>query len=240
VIVSANKFWHLVKKKSPRLHKTIINFYVRIKSSVGAKTSTKDVFTKIKNENLWGSPESVSGAGSEIKQAKMLIMELPKLFKEIGIKSILDIPCGDFNWMREIDLSNFNYTGGDIVDTLISENIKKYSSKNIKFMPINIISDTLPEMDLVFVRDCFVHLSFQDIKSAIINIKRSGCKYLMTTTFKDHHINHDIITGGWRPINLENEPFNFPEPEYTLVENCTERNGKQKDKSMGLWEIKKL
>jgi hypothetical protein len=62
----------------------------------------------------------------------------------------------------------------------------------------------------------------------------------MTTTFKNHHTNHDIMTGEWRCLNLQDEPFRFPEPEYLLIENCTELDGEAMDKSMGLWLVEKL
>ena len=202
--------------------------------------STKEIFTSIENNNFRSSAESVSGPGSEMKQTQTLIKELPKLFKNIGIKSVLDIPCGDFNWMKEVGLSNIDYIGADIVDKLIVENKKRYSSDNINFLPLNIITDVLPRVDLIFVRDCFVHLSYYDIQNAITNIKRSGCKYLMTTTFVDYHSNYDILTGKWRRINLQDIPFNFPEPEYTLIEDCTEGDGKFKDKAMGLWFIENI
>jgi hypothetical protein len=228
---------NIIGKIAPVFFKKL---YHKVKNLRYKKLSTKETFTRIKNKNLWGSRESVSGPGSDIEQTKTLVMELPELFKSNGIKTILDIPCGDFNWMRKVDLSAIDYIGADIVDELISENTKKYNSCNKKFVSLNIITDVLPKQDLIFTRDCFVHLSYNDIKKAVKNIKTSGCKYLFTTTFINHHNNHDIVTGGWRPINLQDEPFNFPEPEYILIENCTEDDGKYKDKSLGLWIIGKI
>jgi hypothetical protein len=35
---------------------------------------------------------------------------------------MLDAPCGDFNWMKEVDLSAVHYTGGDIVEPLVNSN----------------------------------------------------------------------------------------------------------------------
>jgi hypothetical protein len=93
---------------------------------------------------------------------------------------------------------------------------------------------------LIFVRDCFVHLSYKDIDSAIKNIKSSASKYLLTTTFTNHHLNVDILTGEWRPLNLQVQPFNFSTPILVINENCTEGNGEFIDKSMALWEICKI
>ena len=205
------------------------------------KKSVKKTFTEIYKKNYWNSSESISGTGSESIQTQILISKLPALLKEYNIKRILDLPCGDFNWMRNIDLSDFNYTGGDIVEELIKKNKKIYLEQpNYKFIVIDLITDPLPASDLIIVRDCLVHLSYDNIKQAIKNIKSSGCKYLLTTTFTDKNENKDIITGDWRPLNLEKPPFCFPAPILIINENCTEVNGIYNDKSMALWEINKL
>ena len=219
--------------------KFLIDFYHSIKKAFYGDNFTKKVFTQKRRENAWGSSESLSGPGSELEKTKTLIMELPKLFNSKGIKSILDIPCGDFNWMKNVDLSAVDYIGADIVDELTLENLKNYSSEGRKFLTLDLITDKLPKVDLIFVRDCFVHLSYKDIMNAINNIKRSGCKYLFTTTFVDYRDNHDIITGDWRPINLQDAPFNFPAPEYTLIED-PQSSEEFRDKAMGLWLIEKL
>jgi len=218
----------------------IIWAYNKYKAYKYKDKTTKEIFTEIKKKNYWGSTESVSGSGSVLKQTQSLITELPKILKEKCIKTFLDIPCGDFNWMKELDLSSIHYIGADIVDEIINENKKKYETNNIKFVVMDIIKDTLPMSDIIFVRDCFVHLSFENILKAIENIKKSGSKYLLTTTFTDRIKNIDIVTGDWRPINLEIMPFLFPKPEKIIIENCTEGDGEYKDKSMGLWNIKKL
>ena len=62
----------------------------------------------------------------------------------------------------------------------------------------------------------------------------------MTTTFTNYHNNFDIVTGDWRRLNLQEKPFNFPNPILVINENCTEGKGKYKDKSMALWEINKI
>jgi hypothetical protein len=138
-------------------------------------------------------------------------------------------------------LSNFNYIGADIVEELIKKNINLYlEQSNRKFMVLDLITDPLPVCDIIIVRDCLVHLSYDNINLAIKNIKLSGCKYLLTTSFTNREENKDIVTGDWRPINLEKSPFNFPPPILVINENCAEVNGIYKDKSMALWEINTL
>lgn len=202
---------------------------------------TEEVFSKIYKSNHWKSSESISGAGSEIKQTETLISNLNRLLNDYSIKSVLDLPCGDFRWMQKVDLANVDYIGADIVEDLIKSNVQRYKeSPKLTFKVLNLITDPLPKCDLIIVRDCLVHLSYADIAKALQNIKTSGSKYLLTTTFTDCQLNHDIVTGGWRPLNLCKSPMNLSAPVLIINENCTEGNGEFKDKSMGLWVISTL
>ena len=143
--------------------------------------------------------------------------------------------------MRFVDLAETKYIGADIVDKLILNNSNLYGINNqIDFKVINLITDKLPKVDLVITRDCLVHLSFKDIFTSIANIKNSGSKYLLTTTFINRHNNIDIITGNWRTLNLEIAPFNFPKPIALFIENCTEDNGNFSDKAMALYNIEDI
>jgi len=202
--------------------------------------SAKEIFTEIEKKNVWHEQESVSGFGSALAQVKTVIEELPKVIKELNIKTIFDIPCGDFNWFKEINLSNNIYLGGDIVEDIVHRNNQKYQSDNINFVQFNMLEDIQESMDLVFCRDSLVHLSIMDIWKALLNIQKSNSRYLMTTTFTQEEKNNDIVTGGWRPLNLMKAPFNFPEPIRIINENCTEKDGVFKDKSLAVWEIKDL
>jgi hypothetical protein len=197
----------------------------------------KDVFFNIFKKNHWGGADSVSGPGSDLTQTKILIEKLPILFKEYKIKSVLDIPCGDFYWMSNVDLSDIVYTGADIVDDIIYQCKSKYPLYDFKIM--DLVNSELPNADLIFCRDCLAHLPYEMIKKAIINIKKSKSKYLLTTSFTNHD-NIDTHLGGWRPLNLVKEPFNFPDPILIINEGCTENNNEYLDKSMYLWKIKHI
>ncbi len=199
-----------------------------------------EVFSEIEGKRVWEEQESVSGPGSSLEQTAEIRRALPLVFKKFDIQSVLDIPCGDFNWMQKLDYKTIRYTGADIVKKLIESNQLKYQSTNIQFRHLDLLKDSLGKHNLIFCRDCLVHLSYHDISLALKNIKNSGSKYLMTTTFPEEETNKDIPTGGWRPLNFLKPPFNFPEPDYLLNEKCTEGNGLFKDKSLGLWKIDNL
>ena len=193
-----------------------------------------ETFTDIYEKNLWGSKESISGSGSELKSTKLLIQELPLLFSKFDIKSILDIPCGDFNWMKSVDLCGASYIGADIVSPLIEQNRVKYP--NTDFRVLDLTKDNLPKVDLVFVRDCLGHLSNENVLKAIDNIKKSGSKYLLATSFTKWNFNPEIQDGGWKCINLMIEPF-FLNPIYLINEDCQEGYPHYNDKCMILFKI---
>jgi len=201
---------------------------------------SKDLFTQYYENNSWNGKESLSGPGSDYEQTKYLIPELQVLLKELDIKTMLDAPCGDFNWMRRVSLDNIIYTGGDIVDKIIKINNKRYGERYISFKNIDIVNDSLPKVDLIMVRDCLVHLPNKDVKKAINNIIDSQSKYLLTTNFmwKSPEANADIPVGGWRRLNLQKEPFNFPFPIDIIIEGNVQSH--DRDKTMSLWHIKDL
>ena len=139
--------------------------------------------------------------------------------------------------MKKINLNNIQYIGADIVKEIINNNKKIYEKDNISFQHLNIIKDQLPKVDLLLVRDCLVHFSYDDIFEALNNICDSGSKYLLATTFTNRQNNQNIITGEWRPLNLQLKPFYLTKPIRLINEKCTEDNMSYTDKSLGLWKI---
>jgi ubiquinone/menaquinone biosynthesis C-methylase UbiE len=208
-------------------------------NSLASSNAIPAVFESIYLQNSWGSEASRSGSGSDLTQTAIVRIELPKLIAKLGVRSILDLPCGDFNWMCEVAL-DIDYIGVDIVHQLINANIEQYQTDSRRFMVLNALEDDLPCVDLIFCRDMLVHLSTDDIKKALGNMKRSGSKWILTTTFAGRSSNHDINTGQWRPINLQIAPFNLPNPEIIINENCTESDGQWADKSLGLWRLETI
>lgn len=219
-----------------------IKQFLEIKKLALQKLSLEDKFTKVYFQNLFNSKLSRSGEGSNLHQTRVIQQELPNLFNEFNIKTVVDAPCGDWFWMSKVDLSKVNYLGVDIVKPVIENNNKQYSKENISFNHIDITSDNvlIPKSDLIFSRDCFVHLSYNDIIKAIKHFKKSGAKYLLTTTFVAHKINQDLNSKFWRPINFQNSPFNFPQPIKIINEGCTEDNNNFNDKCLGLWKLEDI
>ncbi len=195
-----------------------------------------DIFGRIYRHNLWVSRVSHSGTGSDLEQTAVIRETLPPLLRSLGVRTLLDVPCGDFHWMRTVDLG-VDYVGADVVLDLIAANTARDANAHRRFVVVDIANDDLPCVDLIFCRDLLVHFSFVDALRVIANLKRSGSTYLLTTTFTARTTQADIATGQWRPINLRLPPFNWPAPLRTINENCTEAGGDWADKSLGLWRL---
>lgn len=198
------------------------------------------VFRHIHATNAWGSHESLSGWGSTLEQTAALREALPGVMQEVGASSLLDIPCGDWNWMSRTELPAMQITGGDIVPALLEANQARYGHL-ATFVLLDAVRSQLPRVDVIMARDLLVHLSYREVFAALANFRRSGSTYLLTTTFRGPgRVNQDIKTGDWRALNLELPPFSFPTPDFVIDERCTESDGIFADKSMALWRLSEL
>ncbi len=203
--------------------------------SVLGRARRRSVFGGFYRRNKWRGQTSRSGTGSDPAQTATIEVALPALLRELGVRRLLDVPCGDFVWMQRVDLGGIAYLGGDIVSPLIDANQRQYGSPAIQFGVIDLVCDALPPADLLLCRDCLVHLPLDDAVTALRAIARADVDHVLLTTFPERSVNTDIVLGKWRPLNLERAPFNLPAPRRLILENCTERDGRFADKALGLW-----
>jgi hypothetical protein len=192
---------------------SLISFtpYGTVAPATGA--SAADIFDNAAKENVWGSGESISGAGSELRMTEQYRSQLIKLLPRF--KSMFDAPCGDMNWMRLVlEEVAIDYSGGDISPYVIELNRSRFP--HLKFDLFDITADEFPDVDLWHCRDCLFHLSYADIGRAVANFRRSNIPYALITTHRGIIRNQDIPTGGWRYLDLTRPPFNFPKPEMML------------------------
>jgi len=204
-----------------------------------AKTR-REKFTEVYQKNVWHGTESVSGTGSDLGQTMRLRENLPALMRELGAVSLIDAPCGDMHWMKDVpwETHGIRYTGADIVPDLVERLRLAFPARH--FACVDLVTDVLPQADLVFCRDCLVHLPVEEVKTALRQFVKSGATWLLTTTFPTSGTNTEVRWSGWRPLNLEAAPFHLPAPIKLINEGCTEDNGKYADKSLGLWRVEDL
>jgi SAM-dependent methyltransferase len=203
-----------------------------------SRRAHQSVFSKIYREKAWGGDESASGPGSTRDRASTFVPQILELFAALEVKSVLDAPCGDFNWAGDIAGADDSYAGVDIVPELIATNTERFGTDRVRFLCGDLTRDPLPRADLILCRDCLVHFSFADISAALRNFRRSGAAFLLTTTFVDPgRRNVNIRSGGWRALNLEQSPFRFPPPIALIDEHCEHSGGLGRDKRLALWPI---
>jgi hypothetical protein len=199
------------------------------------KLSIEQRFTEIYRIGWWAdNKESTSGSGSTLENTAKIRESLPTLVASLGITTLFDVPCGDFNWMRYVEFNpDISYIGGDIVGSIIEENQRLYGNKNRSFRKFNLVDDTFPQVDMLFCRDCLFHLSYQDIWATLENFSNSQIPYLLVTNMPKVEKNRDIVTGQHRLLNLCQAPFSFPKP----ISELTDFVGVRVPKVMALWKL---
>ena len=210
-----------------------------------AGKSPKEVFTEVFTINDWSSDESHSGMGSTLEHTTNTRKRLPSVFKKYGIKAVLDIGCGDFNWMKEIVHFLDYYRGTDIVNAITNLNKERYYEMGkIEFQTNNIVEDcnfTADEFDAIILKDVLVHFPTKVVIEVLNRIKSTGIKYVFITHFKKTKINSDITAfGQWRPLNMSLSEFGLGKPLKIITEKTEEymlKNITLNDKTLSLWQI---
>ena len=225
----------MISKVSKYIYRKIVKYKI-------FKKDLKTTFTNIYKINYWGDSQTRSGPGSNNKNTINLKKKIIKIIKDHKIKSIVDAPCGDFYWMKNVIANeNVQYTGIDIVNELILKNISLYSNKKIKFKRLDITKNICQPCDLLICRDFLFHLSYTDINNFFKNLSKAKIKYFLTSSHSTPTSNRflknkNIVSGDFRKINLFNKPFNFTKKiKYIMNDNC---DGVQK--YLLLFQIKNL
>lgn len=175
--------------------------------------------------------ETRSGLGSTLEATEGLRAALPAALAELRVRTLLDVPCGDWNWMSKVDLPVARYIGGDVVPALIARDRERFGDDHHEFRVIDICVDPLPSADMLLCRDALIHFSYVDIWRALSNIARADIMFVAMTTFDATTTNEDIPTGAaWRALNLRAAPFGLPAPSSSLPDAFD-----RPDKRVAVW-----
>ena len=191
-------------------------------------------FERAYREALWTTTgESLSGNGSGLDATERLRVVLPSALRELEIRTLVDIPCGDWNWMAHVDLPVDRYVGGDLLPSLVQENQRRFGNARREFRVIDLCRDALPAGDLLLCRDALVHFSYRDIWRALANVATADIRYFAATSFPGTTANQDQLTGvEWRHVNLEVAPFELAPPTRVLAEGFN-----RPDQILGVWHV---
>lgn len=184
----------------------------------------RDRFNIIYQTGVWqhGNAEvPESGHGSTFSGTEDLRKELPGLLNDLGIKTLLDVGCGDFSWMRHVSLDQ-QYVGVDLVEAVVERNSELYADSRRSFLVADAAIDELPSADAVICREVLFHLSFADIRKVLKNIVSKDRQYLILTTDRGTSFNSEIASGDYRLINLEVGPFRLPSPLHEIRDSASD------------------
>lgn len=133
-------------------------------------SNSQEVFEKIYREKSWGGrarfwKRFYSGSGSGIKS--IIDPYIAAVSHHLIGKTVVDIGCGDFTIGRR--LSNFakHYIACDIARPLIEYNRKTFKSSNLEFRVLDAVEETLPNGDVVLVRQVLQHLDNDSVSKVL-------------------------------------------------------------------------
>jgi hypothetical protein len=185
----------------------------------GRSRNLRARFTAVHDRRLWGAGESRSGPGSgrDAPSVALAAAALLRAQQEHGFHSLNDIPCGDFNWMPEAlaRLAPVRYIGFDIVRAALQRNRERHPG--LEFRLLDITAQTPPRADLIFCKDLFNHLSDDDIRRALRNMRRSGATWLLASNNPGApYVPLPDGPAASRHLDLTAPPFACPPPLWTL------------------------
>lgn len=166
----------------------------------------KNAFDQIYRDNVWGIG---SGTGSLPRMNINYMHFLSNFIKWNQIRSVLDFGCGDWQFSRYLCWEGIDYTGVDVVASVIEQNTAAFGSDNIRFATYDHVGE-LPSVDLIVSKDVMQHLPTGNIIE-YINEFRKKAKFVLVTNdiYPDDWLNVDIEPGACRSLRLTQDPFNF-------------------------------
>lgn len=183
---------------------------------LGLEGGLQDRFTEVYLQNMWQDPESRSGPGSRRDSpcVTSTIDTLEMVVERFGVRSIADIPCGDFNWMGEFldRRPEIAYTGFDIVKPLVAANRERHPRH--QFHVLDVTAKAPPRVDLILCKDLLNHLSNADVRKALANFVASGSQLLLASN-NFGLPNTEIPShkgGASRLLDITLPPFDYPAP----------------------------
>lgn len=183
-----------------------------------------------------GLPETRCGLGSTLKFTEQLRPQLEQLLRFLKVTRMVDAPCGDFNWMSRVDLSEISYIGIDVdprhvKTTLERPSIPKHYAPLSKItINLDLTISSTPMVDLILCRDFFQHLPIDMIHQVLHSFRRSGSRWLLATNHEGGDNAGIAAPGDFHRVDLTRAPFNLPQPVDRILDG--ER------RTLALWEIR--
>jgi SAM-dependent methyltransferase len=177
----------------------------------------KEEFEDIYADNRWGAG---SGEGSLPVHTRTYVDTIQAFIRERGIRKIVDLGCGDWQFSRLMDWLGVEYHGFDIADSVIEKNRKEYGSENINFHFFGGDFNELPAADLLLAKDVLQHWSNATVERFLPCVARYPYSIITNCVNpKGPTENKDIKDGGFRRLDVRLPPFNVKATELLQFTN---------------------
>lgn len=162
----------------------------------------------------------------EAASSRTLRQVMASLVERYRIRSVVEMACGHCLWLRGSDVNLDRYIGIDSASDAIERNRQRFAARNYSFISSTDVS--IPSADAVLCRDWLEYLPLGEGADLVARLRVAG-QYLVATNHQAIGENIESAIGGWRPLNLQRDPFNLGEPLERFV--LDERTGK----TLTLW-----
>ena len=167
----------------------------------------RDAFRRIYDGQQWGHG---SGPGSSPANTIEYRAFVQRFVEANGLRSVTDLGCGDWQFSRFVDWSQVDYLGLDVVPEIVERNRARFGLPNVRFAVLSSLAD-LPGGDLLLAKEVLQHLPNRTIAEYLAAIRGKYRFALLTNAIEPQAlVNRDIEPGGFRPIRLQEPPFNAP------------------------------
>lgn len=178
--------------------------------------SRRACFEAIYRHATWGQDETRSGSGARRREVVNLVEALPIFFAEAGIGSLVDIGCGETNWIGGLSAHLNLYIGVDIAPSAIQEaRLRRPDRPNHFVLDGDGFVDPLPRVDAILCKDVLTHYPLADVLAALRHFLAADPRYLLLSTTQGA-ANADTSLGFWRPLDMRAPPFSLPPPLLSI------------------------
>lgn len=178
----------------------------------------ENIFTDIYERCVWGnncdnSYKGSSGEGSDVNYNKDTYIPVLKTFiKENGVKTVVDLGCGDFRCGSLIyDDLDVTYVGYDAYEKVVKNNGVKFKEPKYKFIHLDFCGkkNEIVGGDVCILKDVIQHWELEKIYEFLDYIvETKKFKYiLITNCCQQEQDNTTVTTGGFRPLSCNYLPL---------------------------------
>jgi SAM-dependent methyltransferase len=121
---------------------------------------------------------------------------------------VVDLGCGYWAFNELIEWHGAHYTGIDVVEAVIADNMRTSLATGRQFITADIRTCDIPACDLLIIKDVLIHWTNAEV-TAFLNRKIPAKHILITNDDRVAELNTDISAPGeFRDIDITKAPFN--------------------------------